>query len=209
MINNMSKTINEQAQQSLKNLKEYFTFLVDNDFDFVASDHTQRTSEQLDIIGLALDKASKLQEDKDYIINQYERLTRYRKQLHEADLGETHVRKEYGNAISDCSRYRRVNPKRNWRNNMNKLPNAPAGKRTEKIVRYKWRKFLMDSDGFITIPREAGKFEKFIKDLWHILPKKLKTKELEKNKDMILKYPWLLMTNRWNGKINLSWDEKR
>lgn len=89
MINNMSKTINEQAQQSLKNLKEYFTFLVDNDFDFVASDHTQRTSEQLDIIGLALDKASKLQEDKDYIINQYERLTRYRKQLHEADLGET------------------------------------------------------------------------------------------------------------------------
>lgn len=93
----MSKTINEQAQQSLKNLKEYFTFLVDNDFDLVASDHTQRTSEQLDIIGLALDKASKLQEDKDYIINQYERLARYRKRLHEADLGERSMSlEEYG-----------------------------------------------------------------------------------------------------------------
>lgn len=91
---------------------------------------------------------------------------------------------------------------------MSKFPNASVGKRTEKMVRYKWRKFLMDSDGFITIPREAGKFEKFIKDLWHILPKKLKTKELEKNKDMTLKYPWLLMTNRWNGKLKLSWNEK-
>lgn len=63
---------------------------------------------------------------------------------------------------------------------MYKLPNVTVDKRTEKIVRCKWRKFLMDIDGFITIPRKAGKFEKFIKDLWHILPKKLKTKELEK-----------------------------
>lgn len=90
----MSKTIINQAQQSLKNLKEYFTFLVDNDFDLVASDHTQRTSEQLDIIGLALEKANKLQENKDYIINQYEILTRYRKQLHEADLGERFMSEE-------------------------------------------------------------------------------------------------------------------
>lgn len=68
-----------------------------------------------------------------------------------------------------------------------------------------------DQHDRVYVPRTKDDFHEFIDRLWYLTSKKNKTPKAKKNYEMIKRYPWLFVKNRWDGGIYLynKWDSNK
>lgn len=79
-----------------------------------------------------------------------------------------------------------------------------------KIGDYIFYQSESDKHTRVYVPRTKDDFNEFIEVLWNLLPKEYKTAKTINNYNLIKKYPWLFVKNRWDGGVyiyNIFFEE--